>query len=78
MFLTGAIAMLLGPYVPGTLLWLYLIGFFVYIWRSLAVVGETGAIMSGLRFFIILMFWVFMITFIMLATVIVSGLSVQA
>lgn len=78
MFLTGAIAMLLGPYVPGTLLWLYLIGFFVYIWRSLAVVGETGAIMSGLRFFIILLFWVFMITFIMLATVIVSGLSVQA
>ncbi|MEL6857729.1 MAG: DUF3667 domain-containing protein [Pseudomonadota bacterium] len=78
MYLTGAIAMLLGPYVPETLLWLYLIGFFAYIWRSLAVVGETGAMMSGMRLFLILLFWVFMILIIVIATVIVSGLAVQA
>lgn len=77
-YLTGAVIMTAGPYLPSFLLWSYLVGFFVYIWRSLAVVGSTGIMMSGLRLFLMLVFWVIVIAVIMVATVIVSGLSVKA
>jgi len=77
-YLTGAFLMLAGPYLPGFVLWMFLIGFFVYVWRSLAVTGSTGAIMSGLRFFLLLIFWQASMTAIIIATVVVSGLSVQA
>lgn len=78
LYLTGAFLMLAGPYLPGFVLALFLIGFFVYVWRSLAVVGSTGILMSGLRFFLLLMFWIIVITIIIVATIIVSGMSVQA
>ncbi|MEP1143197.1 MAG: DUF3667 domain-containing protein [Henriciella sp.] len=77
-YLTGAFIMTAGPYLPSFLLWAYLVGFFIYIWRSLAVVGSTGIMMSGLRLFLMLVFWLIVITVIMLATVVVSGLSVQS
>ena len=77
-YLTGAFFMTTGAYLPGILLWGYLIWFLAYIWRSLAVVGTTGIIMSGLRFFTLLIFWTVVTSLIMVATVIVSGLSVQA
>lgn len=77
-YLTGAVMMTLGPYLPGIVLWSYLIAFLVYVWRSLAVVGSTGVIMSGLRFFLLLIFWIVVIAIIVATTVIVSGLSVQA
>ncbi|MEL7109664.1 MAG: DUF3667 domain-containing protein [Pseudomonadota bacterium] len=76
-YLTGAFLMLAGPYLPSIVLWGFLIGFFVYVWRSLAVVGSTGAIMSGLRFFLLLIFWQIVIAMIIVATVIVSGMSVD-
>lgn len=76
-YLTGAVAMLVGPYVPEFLLWLYLISFFAYVWRSLAVVGSTGVIMSGLRLFLMIVFWTIVIALIIVATIIVSGLSVD-
>lgn len=77
-YLTGAFLMLAGSYLPGTVLWMFLIGFFVYVWRSLAVVGQTGIFMSGFRFFLLLIFWQIVITAIILTTIIVSGFSVQA
>lgn len=77
-YLTGAIMMTAGPYLPGFLLWGYLIWFLFYVWRSLAVVGSTGIIMSGLRFFLLLIFWTVVISIIMVATVIISGMSVRA
>ena len=78
MYLTGAFLMLAGPYLPGFVLGLILTGFFIYVWRSLAVVGSTGIFMSGLRLFLLLLFWIVVITLIMVATVIVSGMSVHA
>jgi hypothetical protein len=77
-YLTGAFFMTTGAYLPGIILWGYLIWFLAYIWRSLALVGSTGIIMSGLRFFTLLIFWTVVTSLIMVATVIVSGLSVQA
>ncbi len=78
MYITGAIMMTAGPYLPSIFLWAYLIWFLFYVWRSLAVAGSAGIIMSGLRFFLLLISWTFVISLIMVATVIVSGLSVQA
>lgn len=78
MYLTGAVMMTLGPYLPEILVWAYVIGFLVYVWRSLAVVGSTGLMMSGLRFFLLLLFWVIVISVIILVTMIVSGLLVKA
>ncbi|MEL6875017.1 MAG: DUF3667 domain-containing protein [Pseudomonadota bacterium] len=77
-YLTGAFLMLAGPYLPGTVLGMFLLAFFVYVWRSLAVVGTTGFFMSGFRFFLLLIFWQVVITVIIITTVIVSGFSVQA
>ena len=77
-YLTGALLMLAGPYLPGTVLGMFLLAFFVYVWRSLAVVGTTGFFMSGFRFFLLLIFWQVVITVIIITTVIVSGFSVQA
>ena len=77
-YLTGAFLMLAGPYLPGTVLGMFLLAFFVYVWRSLAVVGTTGFFMSGFRFFLLLIFWQIVITVIIITTVIVSGFSVQA
>ena len=77
-YLTGAFLMLAGPYLPGTVRWLFLFAFFAYVWRSLAIVGSTGAIMSGIRFLLLLIFWQIVIVVIVLATVIISGMSVQA
>ncbi len=78
MYLNGAFLMLAGPYLPGFVFALVLIGFFIYVWRSLAVVGSTGIFMSGLRLFLLLMFWIIVITIIIVATIIVSGMSVHA
>jgi len=77
-YLTGAFLMLAGPYLPGVVLALVLVGFFIYVWRSLAVVGSTGIFMSGLRLFLLLLFWIIVITTIIAATIIVSGMSVHA
>ena len=77
-YLTGAFLMLAGPYLPGTVLGMFLLAFFVYVWRSLAVVGTTGFFMSGFRFFLLLIFWLVVITGSFISTVIVSGFSVQA
>lgn len=76
-YLTGAFMMLAGPVLPGFLIGLYFAWALGYVWRSLAVVGETGAIMSGLRLFLLLLFWSIVTAVVMVATVIVSGLSVQ-
>ena len=76
-YLTGTAVMLLGPLLPDIILTFYFISFLAYVWRSLAVAGSTGMIMSGLRMFIMLFFWVFMTTVIILATVLISGLSVH-
>lgn len=77
MYLTGAVVMLTAPYLSGTVIWMYVLAFCVYVWRSLAVVGSTGVIMSGLRFFTLIFFWVFVIVMVIIATIIASGLSVQ-
>jgi len=77
-YLTGAFLMLAGPYLPGIVLALILVSAFIYVWRSLAVVGSTGIFMSGLRLLTLLVFWVVVITLIMVATVIASGMSVHA
>ena len=77
-YLTGAFLMLAGPYLPGTVLGMFLLAFFVYVWRSLADVGTTGFFMYGFRFFLLLIFWQIVITVIIITTVIVSGFSVQA
>lgn len=77
-FLTGAFMMFAGPYLPGIAFWIYGIGFFVYLWRSLMVAGGSGIMMSGLRTFLIFLFWTVVTLAIVLATLIISGLSVQA
>jgi hypothetical protein len=77
-YLTGAFMMFAGPVLPGIAFWLYGIGFFVYLWRSLMVAGGSGIMMSGLRTFLIFLFWSSVTLAIVLATLIVSGLSVQA
>ncbi len=76
-YLTGAFVMFAGPILPGFVLWLYLLSFFVYVWRSLMVAGSTGVMMSGLRMFLMFFFWTNVTATIVLATVIVSGISVQ-
>ena len=76
-YLTGAFFMSAGAFLPEIFLWAYLFWFLFYMWRSLAVAGSTGAIMSGIRFFLLLITWSVFIALIMVATVIVSGLSVQ-
>lgn len=78
MYLTGALMMLLGPYLPGQLIGLYFVIFLIYVWRSLVVAGDSGLFMSGLRLFLILLFWVIVTAIIMVTTVIVSGMSVHA
>ncbi|MEL7111659.1 MAG: DUF3667 domain-containing protein [Pseudomonadota bacterium] len=76
-YVTGAIMMTAGPYLPSIFLWAYFIWFLFYVWRSLAVAGSAGIIMSGLRFFLLLISWTFVISMIMVATVLISGYSVQ-
>ena len=76
-YVTGAFFMSAGSYLPDIFLWAYLFWFLYYVWRSLAVAGSAGAFMSGIRFFLLLISWTVCITLIMIATVIVSGLSVQ-
>ncbi|MEM9570349.1 MAG: DUF3667 domain-containing protein [Pseudomonadota bacterium] len=76
-YLTGTFLMLAGAYLPGFVLAGFAIWFFAYVWRSLAVVGSTGVIMSGLRFFMLLVFWFVVIAVIIAVTVVVSGLSVR-
>jgi len=76
-YLTGAFMMFAAPILPGFVLWLYLISFFVYVWRSLMVAGASGVMMSGLRMFLMFFFWTNVTATIVLATVIVSGISVQ-
>ena len=78
MYLTGALMMLLGPYLPGALIGLYFVLFLIYVWRSLAVAGGSGLFMSGLRLFLMLLFWIIVTSIIMVTTVIVSGMSVHA
>ena len=70
--------MLAGPYLPGILVAGYFIGFLIYVWRSLAVVGSTGIMMSGLRLFLMLFLWTIFTTTIIAATIIVSGMLVSA
>lgn len=77
-YLTGAFLMLAGPYLPGVVLAAFLVGFVVYVWRSIAVVGSTGIFMSGLRYFLLLLFWIIVSTTIIVITIIVSGMSVHA
>ncbi|MEL6861357.1 MAG: hypothetical protein AAGL11_05925, partial [Pseudomonadota bacterium] len=76
-YLTGTAVMLLGPMLPDIILTFYFIAVLAYVWRSLAVAGSTGMIMSGLRMFFMLFFWVIMTTIIILATILISGLSVH-
>ena len=77
-YITGAVVMLIGPLLPDVVIVSYFIAFLAYVWRSLAVVGTTGMIMSGLRMFCLLFFWTIVTTLIIVATVIVSGMSVSA
>lgn len=77
MYLTGTLVMLVGPILPDMILTFYFIGFLIYVWRSLAVAGSTGMIMSGLRMFLMLFFWTVVTGIIILATIIISGMSVQ-
>ncbi|MEO1305033.1 MAG: DUF3667 domain-containing protein [Pseudomonadota bacterium] len=77
MYLTGTVLMLLGPFLPEWILVIYFIAFLAYIWRSLAVAGSTGMIMSGFRMFFLLFFWIIVTSLIITATIIVSGMSVR-
>jgi hypothetical protein len=77
-YLTGAFMMFAGPVLPGFVFWLYGISFLIYLWRSLVVAGSSGFFMSGLRTFLILFFWTNVTATIVFATIIVSGMSVQA
>lgn len=77
MYLTGTVVMLVGPLLPDIILTFYFIAFLIYVWRSLAVTGSTGMIMSGLRMFMMLFFWTVVTGIIILATIIISGMSVH-
>lgn len=76
-YITGSFMMLAGPYLPGFLLWLYIVSFLVYVARSLKVVGSTGWFMASLRVFLLFVFWVAVTAIIAVATVIISGMSVK-
>lgn len=76
-YLTGTVVMLVGPFMPDLIVSAYFIAFLAYVWRSLAVAGSTGMIMSGLRMFCMLFFWVLVTTFIIIATIVISGMSVS-
>lgn len=76
-YLTGTVVMLAGPLMPDLIISAYFVGFLIYVWRSLAVAGNSGFMMSGLRTLIMLFFWLFAAVAIMIATVVVSGLSIQ-
>lgn len=77
-YLTGAFLMFAGPVLPGFVFGIYGVSFLVYLWRSLVVAGSSGFFMSGLRTFLILFFWTNVAAIIVFATIVVSGMSVQA
>ena len=56
-YVTGAFFMSAGSWLPDIFLYGYLFWFLYYVWRSLAVAGSAGAIMSGFRFFLLLISW---------------------
>ncbi|MEM9842070.1 MAG: DUF3667 domain-containing protein [Pseudomonadota bacterium] len=77
-YLTGTVMLLLAPILPGFVPWLYALSFLIFVWRSLMVAGDSGRIMSAIRLFLLLLIWNVGIVAIVVATIIISGLSVSS
>ena len=75
MFLAGSLLIFAIPLIGGTAGTIFGIAFFIYVWRSLKVVGETGYFMSFLRLFVMLIIWTSAVSSVVLASIIVSGLN---
>lgn len=76
-YLTATAVMLLAPLVGGGLWGWYALFFGLYTWRSLMVAYDSGWAMALLRLLILSLFWVFVVSALVLAAIIVSGLAVQ-
>lgn len=75
MYLVGALAMGAGMLIGGWTGWIFLIALIVYVWRSLAVVGETGIFMSGWRLFSLMIGWVVMIVLLAVFSVVLGAVA---
>lgn len=74
-YLAGAVAMGAGLYIGGWTGWVFLAVLIFYVWRSLAVVGQTGILMSGWRLLNLLITWVFMAGALAVSSVILGAIA---
>lgn len=76
MFLMGAIFLLLGQVIGGVSWAIFNIALVIYVWRSLVVATGTNAIMGLFRLLVLMLIWFALATTIVLAGVVISGLSI--
>ncbi|MDJ0922631.1 MAG: DUF3667 domain-containing protein [Henriciella sp.] len=77
-YLVGTLAMIAAQMSGGWVGPVFSIVFFFYIWRSLSVATASGAIMSFIRLIMMLVFWSFTFSTLLLTAIIISGLAVRA
>jgi hypothetical protein len=75
LYLGGSLAMVTGLYISAWTAWAFLILAVLYVWRSLAVVGETGFFMSFLRLLNLLFTWIIMGFVLALTSVILGAIA---
>lgn len=76
MFLTGSIFLLLGQVIGGAVWPIFNIALIIYVWRSLVVATGTNAIMGFFRLLILMLIWFALSATIVIAGVVISGLSI--
>lgn len=76
-YLAGTVTMLVGQLVGGWVGSIFAVALIIYVWRSLVVATASGAFMSFVRLFILLLTWLITTAILVVAAIIVSGLSVQ-
>lgn len=76
MFLTGSIFLLLGQVIGGVSWTIFNIALVIYVWRSLVVATGTNAIMGLFRLLVLMLIWFALSASIVLAGVVISGLSI--
>ena len=78
LFLTGTAFLILGRLIGGAAWPIFLIAMSVYVWRSLIVAGDTNTIMGLARLVCLILIWSVVTVSIVLAGIVISGLSIQA
>ena len=75
MYLAGALAMGAGLYIGGWTGLIFLVAMIAYVWRSLAVVGETGMWMSLWRLLNMLIAWFFVALTLAVSSVVLGAIA---